>query len=167
MVDAQITGDITTPEFSDFLGETDWLSFAYAARPLINMALGYSSTIREDLIFLNAFRTDFSSLNNADFGEYSDLNHIETTNYNIYHYSAGVKFSIKRQRFIAGGDFAFGYRLDQKQIANFSDPVEYEPVSHRALQGPLMNTMDLYYFGFSIYIGATLNFVRATDSPEK
>jgi len=167
MVDAQIRSDITTPELQEVFGDIDWLSFTYAAKPLVNIAIGYSWTIRKDLTFLNAIRTDFSSVSNDKIEGSSDLNYIKTTDYNIYHYSAGVKFSLKKQRFIAGGDFAFGYRLNNKQIANFSDPVEYDPVSGRALQGPLTNTMDMYYFGFSIYVGATLNFSKNSITPEK
>lgn len=167
MVDAQINTDITTPPVYEEMDNKDWLSFAYGAQPVINAAIGYSWTIKKDLVFLNAFRTDFSSVNDLDLGEYSTYNFIKTTNYNIYHYSAGLEFNIKSNRFIAGGDVSYGHKLDQKQFANFSDPVEYDPEDNRALQGPLKNTASLYYFGFSVYIGATLNFAKKTEHPEK
>ena len=142
----------------------DWLSFGYAARPLINFSVGYSWTIKKDLVFLNAFRTDFSAINKADIDDIEDLNYIKTTDYNIYHYSAGVEFTIKRQRFIAGGDFAFGFKTNQQQFVNFSDPVEYNPENNRALQGPQNYNSNMYYFGFSIYVGATLNFIKNDDA---
>ena len=94
------------------------------------------------------------------------MNSIKPSNFNIYHYSAGVKFSLGKQRFIAGADLGFGYKLNQEQIANFADPVEYIPGSDfgRALQGPLEDNMDLYYLGVNFYIGATLNFSK--EEPE-
>jgi hypothetical protein len=115
---------------------------------------------------MNAIRTDFSSTNVANLGNYAKYNTIKTTFYNIYHYSAGVEFAIKRNKFIAGGDFAFGYQKNVQQIANFSTPVEYEEQSGRALQGPIENTMDVYYFGLSVYIGATLNFSKKEAKPK-
>jgi len=73
---------------------------------------------------------------------------------------------LKKNRFIAGADIAFGYQKNLPQIANFSSPVEYDESSGRALQGPLKNEMDVYYFGFNIYLGATLNFSKK-DSDQK
>ncbi len=161
MVDAQIRDDITTPELTEELGEIDWLSFGYAARPVINVAIGYSWTIKKDLVFLNAFRTDFTSVD-RDQLENGEVNYISTIDFNIYHYSAGVKFSVGKQRFIAGADLGFGYKAGQQQIANFSNPVEFVPDLYpgKALQGPLEGVMDLYYIGINFYIAATLNFSR-------
>jgi len=161
MVDAQINRDITSnvPVY-DTMSNKDWTSFAYAANPVVNVAIGYSWALSEKLGFLNAVRTDFSSVNNADLGAYKDYNHIKTTTYNLYHYSGGVQFSIKKSSFIAGGDIAFGYHKNQKQMANFTNPVEYDPNTGRALQGPLENKMNSFFWGFSIYVAATLNFIH-------
>lgn len=167
MVDAQVNQNITTPSLENELGEIDWLSYMYGSNAILNVAVGYSWTLKKGLTFLNALRTDFSAVYNYKIDEGTDLNYIKTTEYNIYHYSGGVKFSIKKQRFIAGGDFAFGYRTNSKQSANFSDPVEYEPVSGRALQGPLNENSDTYYFGFSVYVGATLNFSKDSEPIKK
>lgn len=167
MVDAQINSDIGPPQYSEFLENEDWLSFAYGSDPLINLAIGYSWDLKENLVFLNAFRTDFSSVNNLDLGDYEGYNYMKTTSYNIYHYSAGLQFTIKNNQFIAGGDFGFGYKKNQQQITNFSDPVEFNPENRLSLQGPLENNMNAYYFGFSIYIGATLNFIKEDNDVKK
>lgn len=166
MVDAQLRTDITSEVIYDTMSVKDWTSFAYASKPIFNVAIGYSTDLREKLTFLNAVRTDFSSINGASLGEYEGYNFVKTTKLNIYHYSAGLKFSIKEHRFIAGGDFAFGYLLNQQQIANFTNPVEYDLSTRRALQGPLQNTMNVYYYGISVYLGATLNF-KSKDRQDK
>jgi hypothetical protein len=166
MVDAQIDSNITTPPVYQYVDNDDWLSFAYGSNPFLNVAIGYSWKLKQNLVFLNAFRTDFSAVNNLDLGDYQGYNIINTTTYNIYHYSAGLKFSIKNNNFQAGGDVAFGFRQNERQISNFANPLEFDPVDQRSLQGPLENTMNSHYFGFSIYIGATLNFIKE-DDPEK
>jgi len=167
MVDAQINPDITSREVYDTLSNKDWTSYTYAANPVFNVAVGYSWSLSNDLIFMNALRTDFSAVNNADLGDYKDYNYIKTNRYNIYHYSGGVEFTLKKNRFIAGADIAFGYQKNLPQIANFSSPVEYDESSGRALQGPLKSEMDVYYFGFNIYLGATLNFSKKKSRKEK
>lgn len=166
MVDAEINPDITSDVVYDTLTNKDWTSFAYAGNPVINVAIGYSWTLKNDLIFLNAIRTDFTSVN-TDLKNDLDYNYIKTTTYNIYHYSGGVEFSIKKNRFIAGADLAFGYQKNLEQLANFSNPEEFEESTGQALQGPIKNEMDMYYYGFSIYVSATLNFTRKVSNPEK
>ena len=84
---------------------------------------------------------------------------MKTATYNIYHYSAGLNFNFKKNTFIAGGEFSFGYTDNQAQVANFNDPVEYNPDTGVALQGPQQNNSYLRYYGVSIYISATLNFI--------
>ena len=167
MVDAEINPDITSPAVYDTMSNKDWTSYVYDGNPVINVAIGYSWTLKNDIVFLNAIRTDFSSVNYSDINNEQDYNSINVTTYNIYHYSGGVEFSIKNNRFIAGGDLAYGYRKNLPQIANFSNPNEYEESTGQALQGPIENNMDMNYFGFSIYVGATLNFTRKESKPEK
>ncbi len=167
MVDAEVNPDITSNTVYDTLSNKDWTSFVYAANPVINISVGYSWTLKNDLVFLNALRTDFSAVNNLKLDNYENYNSIKTTSYNIYHYSGGVEFSFKNNRFIAGADLAFGYQKNLRQIANFSDPEEYNESSGRALQGSIENNMDMYYFGFSIYLGATLNFARKEPGTKK
>ncbi len=93
-------------------------------------------------------------------GEYSNYNVIKTVDYNRFHYAAGLKFNIKKSNFIAGGELSFAYNNNIKQIANFTDPVELNTKDNRVLQGEIKNDMSIMYWGFSVYIGATLNFIQ-------
>jgi hypothetical protein len=166
MIDAPINNSISSPDVVERLDNKDWLSFVYGARPLLNLAFGYSWKIRKELTFLNALRTDFSAVTDKVVESFGSYNYMVASTFNIYHYSGGVEFSIKQSKIIAGGDIGFGYNKDTKQLANFSDPVEYDPIDKRALQGPLMNTMNTYYFGFSVYLGVTFNFIRQATKPK-
>jgi len=166
MVDAPMNSSISSPDVVEQLENKDWLSFVYGARPVLNLAIGYSWKIRKKLTFLNALRTDLSAINSKVVESFGSHTYMKASTFNIYHYSGGVEFSIKQSKIIAGGDIGFGYRKNEKQLANFSDPVEYDPIDKRSLQGPLTNAMNTYYFGFSIYIGVTFNFIRQATKPK-
>lgn len=159
MVEAPIREDITSSIVYDKMINKDWLSVADASKSVLNFAIGYRWRLREDLMFLNGFRTDFNNVKNVNYGELSSLNKINTTNFDIYHYNAGFQFvALKKYQLIAGAELSFGYAKDLEQVANYSEPVEYNPEDNRVLQGPLKNDMNIYYFGFNVYLGITLNF---------
>jgi hypothetical protein len=160
IADAEINEDITKPIIYNALDNKDWLSYAMATKSFVNVALGYSWKINEKLEFLNALRTDFSSIKNADLSSYENYNVIKTSDYNTYHYSAGLKFNIKKNSFIAGGQASFGFENNLKQITNFTHPMEINLDDNRVLQGPLEYNMRVMYWGFNIYIGANLNFLK-------
>lgn len=160
MVDAEVRSDITDPDTYEQLENKDWLSFAFATRSFVNVVVGYSWRIRKGREFLNSFRTDFSSIQNADLGVYKDYNTMKSLDYNRFHYSAGLKFNIKKSNFIAGGELTFAYKKNLKQVANFTNPVEINIEDKRVLQGPLKEDMSVMYWGISVYIGATLNFMK-------
>jgi hypothetical protein len=159
MVQAPIRDDITSSIVYDRLKNKDWLSVADASREVFNVAIAYRWKLKRDLLFMNGFRTDFNNVKNVNYGQFNDLNKINTTNFDIYHYNAGFQFYLlKKYQMIAGGELSFGYATNLEQVANYSHPVEYNPDDNRILQGPLQKDMDIYYFGFNIYLGITLNF---------
>lgn len=159
IIDAPIDDKITSGIVYDNMDNKDWLSFADVAKPILNIAIGYRWQIKDKLMFLNGFRTDFNNIRNADYGKYSNYNKINTTDINIYHYSGGFQFYLlKKYLLVAGGELSFGYEEDREQIANFSQPIEYNSTDGRVLQGSLEDNMDVYYFGFNIYLSATFKF---------
>ncbi len=159
LVSAPIKEDITSNIIYDQLENKDWLSVADVAKPVINFAIGYRWELREDLMFLSGFRTDFNNINGASYGDLDSFNKINTTDINIYHYTGGVQFYLlKKYLLVAGGEISFGYKKNQEQLANFTDPVEYDPEHHYVLQGPIKNIMDVYYFGFNVYLSANFKF---------
>ncbi|MCB2207488.1 MAG: hypothetical protein KQH67_04260 [Bacteroidetes bacterium] len=160
MIDAEENTDIALPYIYDALDNKDWLSFATSTRSFVNVVVGYSWKIRENLEFLNSIRTDLSSIRNADLAPYDTYNQQKTSDYNIYHYSAGWKFKIKKNSFIAGGQVSLGYSKDEKQVTNFTSPIEINIADNRVLQGSLLPNMDIIYWGFNVYIGITLNFLK-------
>ncbi len=167
MVDAPISDDITSSIVYDRLDEKDWLSIADASKAVMNFAIGYRWRLNENTIFMNGFRTDFNNVKHVNYGDLNQMNKINTTNFDIYHYTAGVQFELlKKYQMIAGGELSLGYGKNMEQIANFTNPVEYNPIDGRVLQGPIHTKLDIYYFGFTVYLGITLNFKKKTKTPE-
>lgn len=159
MISAPINDQITSDIIYDKLKNKDWLSIVDVAKPVLNVAIGYRWELSKNLMFLNGFRTDFNNINGADYKQYSSYNKINSTNINIYHYTGGVQFYfLKKYLLVAGGELSFGYDKNQRQLANFTDPVEYNSNYQRVLQGPLEDKMGVYYFGFNVYLSATFKF---------
>ncbi len=104
------------------------------------------------------FRTDFNYLKNYNLGVYSGYNTLPNSNSNNYHITGGTELTILRQKIISGVEFSFSRARNQKQVANFSDPVEYNPADKIPLQGTLQNTASFHYLSLSLYLSAVLNF---------
>lgn len=160
MISAEIDPNITSPSVYDSLPNKDYLTYAYKADPVFNVAIGYSWIIRKNLKFVNAIRTDFTSINNINSEELNGYNYIKTDNFNIYHYSAGLNFLFKKNKVTAGFEFSYGYKNDEQQIVNFNDAVEFNPETGDALLGPIDNNVCMRYYGINLYISATLNFLK-------
>ncbi len=135
-----------------------WLSVASGSRSLTNVAVGYSWENAKNTGFMLGFRTDFNYLKNFDMGQYSSYMRFPNTTANNYHVTGGAEFNVWGQKVVTGVELTFSKAKNQKQIANFTDPVEYNPKDRIPLQGPLRNTASLKYFAINLYLSAILNF---------
>lgn len=158
LVVASENPNITTQENYEKLETKDWLSYAYGAKSVVNVALGYRWDISEDMLILTGFRTDFNYLKNLDYGELSNYNRLQDLVYNVYHITGGGQLTILKINIIAGLQYSYGRKKDQLQLINMADPVEYNTVENAPLQGTRENTMILNYNKISLFLGATLSF---------
>ena len=160
MIKAEINPNITSPSIYESLPNQDYLTYVYKADPVLNVAIGYSWKISDKLKFVNAIRTDFTNINNIDSEDLNGYNYIKTENFNIYHYSAGINFFFRKNNVTAGGQFSFGSKNNKPQVVNLTDPVEYNPETGAVLLGPSENNAYVRYYGISVYLSATLNFLK-------
>jgi hypothetical protein len=137
---------------------SDWLTYASGARPIFNVALGFSSALNEKLQIKVGFRTDFNYQKNLNFDEYSDDSRIQKTNLDLYYLTCGLSWRFLGQDIITGIQYATGRSLGQKQIVNLSDPVEYNFTEQRPLQGTRTNDVTSSLNSVILYIGLSLNF---------
>ena len=158
MIVAEESPDIGTGVESYEIPLSDWLSYVSGARPVFNMALGYSGTLKKDLLLMGGFRTDFNYQKDLDYDEFAGYNKVETINVNLYHFTCGLSWNILGQQIITGIEYTVGRNKDQQQIANLSDPLEYNTIENLPLQGIKTNDMTSLFNSISLYLGASFNF---------
>jgi hypothetical protein len=158
MVEAEESADIASGSGFDEWIYTEWLTYVSGAKPVFNVAVGYSWTLRQDLRLMAGFRTDFNYQKNFDYGDFTDYNKVEGLNLDLYYLTCGLSWDILGQDVITGLQYTVGRSKGEKQIANLSDPVEYSPVEHLPLQGDRADIMTSVSNSISLYFGASFNF---------
>jgi len=158
MVEAEESPDIGPGFQADEVLFSEWLTYVNGARPVFNVALGYSWTLKKDLLFMGGFRTDFNYVKNLDFDPYTGFNTVQSVSVDLYHITCGFSWNVLGQDIITGIQYSLGRNKNQKQFANLSDPVEYNTVENLALQGIRTNDVIPLYNSISLYFGASFNF---------
>jgi len=167
MVSAPLNTNITTDVIYEQLDNKDWLSFAYGAVPVINVALGYSWQIKPKLLFLMGLRTDFNNIKGYDYGDMDSYAKLTTSELNIYHATGGIKFQYKTHQLIAGTQLSYGMQKGTKQLANYGSDYQPDYGNDMPLLGVRENTANIYHFSISLFLGATLNFESKKQLPQE
>lgn len=144
------------PELDEM--RSDWLTYVWGAKQVFNTAVGYRWIINENLKLLTGFRTDFNYRKNYDYYPYLERKTFKGFTLNRYHLTGGVTARVLGQDLMAGLQYTLGKQDNQKQFANLTDPVEYNPQTLTALQGIRNNSMSSVLTSISLYFGATFNF---------
>ena len=158
MVEAEESEDIWPDFISDEVLFSEWLTFVDGAKPVFNFALGYSWTLKKDLLLMGGFRTDFNALKKLDYDPYNGFNKMQTLIVDRYNVTCGLSWNILGQDIITGIQYTLGHTKDQQQQINLSDPVEYNTIENKALQGTRTNDMRSWLNSISLYFGASFNF---------
>ncbi len=137
---------------------SEWLTFVSGARPVFNAALGYSWTLKKNLLLMAGFRTDFNYQKNMDYAPFADERKVQTLSLDLYHLTCGLSWNIFGQDIITGLQYTVGGDKNQQQLASLSDPVEYNTSENVPLQGTKTNTMNPLFNSLSLYFGASFNF---------
>jgi hypothetical protein len=137
---------------------SDWLTYVSGARPIFNVALGYSWTLNQKLMLKAGFRTDFNYHKNLDYGQFSENTKIQKPNLDLYYLTCGLSWEFFGQDIITGIQYCVGRSANQKQIVNLSDPVEYNFTEQKPLQGTRLDNMTSLYNSVILYLGFSLNF---------
>jgi hypothetical protein len=144
----------------------NWLTYGYGAKPVFNAAVGYRSEMKENLMLFAGFRTDFNYMKGVPEGDDSGYQFSKNLDLNVYHLTGGVNLTIFGQDLIAGFQYSFGYENNVKQLINLYDPVEYNFVERKPLQGNRQEDASILYNSISLYFGATLNFIKEKEPPK-
>ena len=107
-------------------------------RSVLNAGLGFEQTLSDDVSVYGAFHTDFS----ASVGSASE--NVSVSDWNLYHWSGGLSFRFKDNRFTLGASWARGSKLR---------PVE-SPIPPSQLPGlGLDRNVDIRYSKITILLG--------------
>jgi len=166
MIDASSNSVVSSGIGFDDLETNDWLSFAYGAVPVLNLAIGYRWQIKPRVLFLMGLRTDFNNIKNFDYGDLAVNSKLKTTVINIYHATGGVQFHYKKHQLVAGTQLSFGMETDRKQIANIGSSLDFNSDDRLPLLGVTEDKTDAFYFSISLFIGATFNFQKEKQIPK-
>ncbi len=160
MVSAPVNPNITTPDRFESMTNPEWLSYAHAAKPVTNVAIGYRHKIAENLLLMGGIKTNLNYRKGVDYKSFSNFNKMSSLEMNAFHLSGGLRLNIKDHELIAGLNYASGNQKGRSQIINLAEPVEYNTLEGKALQGTRQNTMQSRFHSLSLYFGANLSFIR-------
>jgi hypothetical protein len=134
-----------TPDFADSMYMQTDLSVKQARKPVINFGIGYEHKINEKINAYGSFTTDFSALDKSS-GDNSTV-----SSWDIYHFTGGTLFRMKR--FILNIGLGYAYGRDYKnQLINFEEANETNQ-----LLGNL-SEQSISYHNFKFIIGFSFHF---------
>lgn len=168
LVEAQLNTNITTDIVYDQLKNKNWLTYDYRTRAVLNIAIGSQWEIKENLLLLMGFRTDFNGMYRNDLNEDYLNTGLYLTTSNNYHLTGGVKFNFKKHLLIAGTQFTYGHQNNLLQVSNFESVDKFmENKSIMPLMGERKRIVGVNQFSISVFLGATLNFESKAERVKK
>ncbi|TNF40146.1 MAG: hypothetical protein EP310_09430 [Bacteroidetes bacterium] len=137
---------------------SEWLTFVDCANPIFNVAVGYRSHLKKNLMLLSGFKTDFNYKKKKETNPTNPDKSIKSNNVDFYHFTSGLTLRIKGQDITAGLQYTLGLNDETKQLVNLSHPVEFNFEELKALQGTRTNTVKTMYNSFTLLLAASFNF---------
>lgn len=125
----------------------NYLDVELVTKPVLNFGVGFSSEVYKDLTLMIGASTDFSSYDEPH-REYGMLKSLG--GFNIFHFSSGFSYSLKKQSVTIG--FSYAYSPDKKI-----------PPSTIINQSPEVDEAILSTRSYAIILGYTYYFSRAGD----
>ncbi|HPE75628.1 MAG TPA: hypothetical protein PLC80_06045 [Draconibacterium sp.] len=153
-IEKESLGEGSILENEDF---SEWLTYVDGAKPVLNAALGYKWLLKENLMLLSGFKTDFNHKMKNETSLLNPDKTIKSINVDYYHLTGGITLRIKGQDITAGIQYSLGLSNNGKQLVNLSDPVEFNFTELKALQGTRTNTVKSVYNSFTLLMAASFN----------
>lgn len=158
MINSEVLLD-WTPKYHQIDGvEESSLSYYAKANSVINGSVGYKRDITELVTYLGGFRTDFSSLSTSDDSWSFNEDEVQKYNTDKYHFTSGLLFEIRNINIIAGIQYTLGRKKSVSELANFSDPLEYNSETDQSLEGIKTNSAEVAIDEFALFWGISIGF---------
>ncbi|NPD44544.1 hypothetical protein [Lentimicrobium sp. S6] len=137
---------------------SDFSAYNFGNRQIINFAVGYKLFLKENLGFLAGFRTDFNPYIQGYNPKFWESNGFENLNVDLFHLTGGVNFKYHKAAFVVGLQHSYGFKQNQTEFINFSEPVAYNQDTKLALQGSRKNNMKYSYSSLGFYFSFSVSF---------
>jgi len=97
--------------------ETRTYNLAFGAKSLINFGLAFEHSFPGNVAIFAGARTDFSSIPSAD------ADHLQISNWDLYHLSGGASFNFLNMEFTAGLQYSHGSGTSERFVNfNLNEP---------------------------------------------
>ncbi|WP_044201326.1 hypothetical protein [Flammeovirga sp. OC4] len=141
----------------------NWLNYKAQHRNVTNVAVGMRGNINQNIELIGGFRTDFTYTPYTGGGDNKFPSEITTFSLDQYHFTGGAQFKIFKTDIIAGLQYSLSRGKNLKQVANFSNPVEFSPEDRIVLQGKRDHSMGIRENTLSLFLGFTYNIGQSSE----
>ena len=145
-----IDGKNTNEDVSEYPAGTNFSSYKYGTKDIINFAVGYKHILSDNFDLILGAKTDFNAYSVSNEGEFENINEIDEVPTNLYYFTLGSNFNYKRASFIFGVETSYGYVKDAESLMKINGFDEYLVIKN--------NTMDYMIISLGIFLGFTINF---------
>ena len=143
---------------SQIITDNEFMTYNYEAGSVTNISLGFKRLMSPNLFFLGGFRTDFTAADTENSRYVSNNFSVNQIHMNKYHITSGLIVKFDKFSVMTGLQYTLGRNKDMLQAVNYSDPVEYNPLTDQSLMGVRQNTAQASLNEFSVFVGMSVDF---------
>jgi len=115
--------------------------------------VNFKQILTEKLTVSGGFRTDFTAEENDEIRFSQDKFKINQIHLDKYHTTAGTIFAIRSFKVVSGLQYTIARNYNLKQLVNYTEPVEYNPITQEALVGSRENNVTVKLNDLSFFFG--------------
>ncbi len=133
----------------------DFMSYYHSADNITNVSIGFKKYFSENFFMFGGIRTDFDA---SKMDDSEDNYKVSQYHLDKYYITAGPVLTIKDATFITGIQFSTASGENLQQLINYGNPVEYDEVNNKSLQGMKEDNVKATIRELSIFLGVTVSF---------
>ena len=155
--------NITDPEIYDELPVEAPLTYVQAADDVFNVAIGFRVAVGKKDFIYGGFRTDFNARSGWDLGELEDYQTLNSVDFDLYHFTGGSTFRIKGVDLILGAQYSYGAGKNKTPFFGVQESL-FDGLFNQP--NPESTNMKLIQHKITLFVGATINFLKQLDQEE-
>ncbi len=137
----------------------DYLSYYFDAGSVTNIAVGFKQYFSEKFSVLGGFRTDFTVGNEDNIRFIGDKFKVNQIHLDKYHITVGPVVNFEKGfSIVTGLQYTLGRNTNMNQLVNYSDPVEFNPITNQALEGVRTDNAKAKFNELALFFGMTVDF---------